>query len=807
MYVGSGRYELLRHVARGAHGEVWRARDELTGASVAIKLLEGVSRSMSATVRREVAALRAVQVPGVVRLLDEGVEGEHAFVVMEYVEGRPFPACARPAAWRDIAETTLALLEIIARIHATGVVHRDLKPDNVLVQPDGRPVVLDFGISWSALDLDGGAAKGPRGTPAYMAPEQAMGGTVGPYSDLYALGVMLFETLSGSLPFEGENPMALMAARCFREPTSLHSFYVDAPDAVIDTVDALLQRDPAKRPQHARDLQETLAGRVSTQVPAFTLDGAHFDDDSLRALFLGHERVFHVPSDAASLLFSQCGGERRRTLQRIESWVRTGQAQWIHGRVRIDRETLDRLLDPSPELDTGATLHARAEAHREAAARLTPGTPGRLHHLIRGLVAATRGGVDEVLREALACAWSHAREGRSGRALAALAEGWLAALRVAEPVAPHVARDLFEAWAEIAVLDATPASIDRALYELARAPEGVPVDDLTALLHAWLAARSGGDRGLALADAVPAFASPGLEICRQCTRVLAARRCTPEVEARVLAEIEAWRDASPHGPNLEAALFDWKGRVAYRQHRFDEAADWHARAADVEPLVLRRLGWLAGAGTSAFDAAAPQRVLGYARALRALARDARHAYAEAWSEYLERGARLQLGEALTVDHALIDAVAALHHDDLLATVHMTEAAIAYRGGDHPTAATLAARAGARWHASGWANGRALCRALEVRCGVAVEAAELEALGDWANAHGNPRIALQVMASMARGLGRVPDAWAAGARRHAAIIPAERWRTPFHFLSTHEALSELSSAPRADDASYNRGADE
>lgn len=257
-----GRYEVLRPLGRGAQGEVWTVLDSLSGAEVALKLFRAASRIEAARVRREIAALHLLRVPGVVRLLDEGLYLGEPFVVMEHIEGSPFPGRPLPAAWSEIAHATTALLETLRSVHASGVIHRDLKPSNILVDTSGRPVVLDFGLALGAPIGVGLTSSGILvGTPAYLAPEQILGGQSGPEADLYAVGAMLYEALSGHPPHHpgpGGDVETLLHGRLTRPAVPLERSAPDAPPAVIQIVTRLLAPKPADRPASAGEVLRML---------------------------------------------------------------------------------------------------------------------------------------------------------------------------------------------------------------------------------------------------------------------------------------------------------------------------------------------------------------------------------------------------------------------------------------------------------------------------------------------------------------------------------------------------------------------
>ena len=258
----ASRYRLLALLGRGGHGEVWAAEDLLLGGEVALKLLHD-RPGEPPHVRREIATLRSLRLPGVVRLLDEGMDGERPFLVMERIYGAAFPGrgLPRPCPFSAIRERTIEIADVLARIHAAGVVHRDLKPENILVDDAGRAFLVDFGLSHRApLGFD--AAEGALlGTPLHAAPEQIRGEPVGPFTDLYALGVILYEALSGRLPHEARDFQELVELRLHERPAPLAAVAPGVPPDIAAVVDALLAIEPEDRPRSAEDLSRALRGR------------------------------------------------------------------------------------------------------------------------------------------------------------------------------------------------------------------------------------------------------------------------------------------------------------------------------------------------------------------------------------------------------------------------------------------------------------------------------------------------------------------------------------------------------------------
>lgn len=265
------RYVLDAPIGRGATGVVWRAHDPITGRDVAIKQWSAPDPDARRW-RREVAALRALALPGVVELFDHGLVGDRPFLVMELVEGRAFPGEAGGAPWDAVERPFLSLLDALIGVHQAGFVHRDLKPANVLVRDDGASVLLDLGLARSdgnghTLTTVGAIV----GTPVFMAPEALLGERPAPTADLYSLGVLLFTALTGELP-HGADEAGLLRRRLISGAPALPSG-VDAPIAVRQAVVALLDPNPSARPSAAQVRAAlTRAPRFDLPLPPSELD-------------------------------------------------------------------------------------------------------------------------------------------------------------------------------------------------------------------------------------------------------------------------------------------------------------------------------------------------------------------------------------------------------------------------------------------------------------------------------------------------------------------------------------------------------
>ncbi len=245
-----GRYRLDERIAGGGMGDVWRGTDEVLGRTVAVKILLPAlldEPGFAERFRGEARTMATINHPGVVDVYDYGSDQQLAFLVMEYVEGdalsRTLSRVGRLTPARTMALVAQAA-DALQAAHANGIVHRDVKPGNLLVRPNGTLVLTDFGIARSALVGQLTAAGSVLGTASYISPEQAAGGVATGASDVYALGVVAYQCLSGHRPFDGSTPIEIAMKHVRDAPRPLPA---DIPPSVRAIVDRALAKDPGAR--------------------------------------------------------------------------------------------------------------------------------------------------------------------------------------------------------------------------------------------------------------------------------------------------------------------------------------------------------------------------------------------------------------------------------------------------------------------------------------------------------------------------------------------------------------------------------
>ncbi|GGM65074.1 hypothetical protein GCM10011608_58040 [Micromonospora sonchi] len=264
----SERYRLGERVATGGMGAVWRGTDLLLGREVAVKvLLPALSADPEFTrrFRAEARMLAALRHPGVVAVHDVGqatlADGSQVdYLVMEYVEGEPLSARVRRLGRLDPVTTMSVVAQTAEALHAAhlaGIVHRDVKPGNLLVKPDGRAVLVDFGIARSGATAGITAAHTVLGTASFMSPEQATGQPISGASDIYSLGAVAYLCLAGRPPFVGDNPLDVALRHQRDQPPPLPP---DVPVPVAAVVLRAIAKQPGDRHRSAADFAEAAAG-------------------------------------------------------------------------------------------------------------------------------------------------------------------------------------------------------------------------------------------------------------------------------------------------------------------------------------------------------------------------------------------------------------------------------------------------------------------------------------------------------------------------------------------------------------------
>ncbi|HLU43979.1 MAG TPA: serine/threonine-protein kinase [Natronosporangium sp.] len=245
----AGRYRLDERIGGGGMGEVWRGTDEVLGRTVAVKIMLPALLDEPGFVERfraEARTMARLKHPGVVNVYDYHSDATTAFLVMEYIDGDPLSRTLNRVG-RLTAARTMALIaqaaDALEAAHQAGIVHRDVKPGNLMVRANGTLVLTDFGISRS--EMTGLTGTGMvLGTASYLSPEQAAGQVATPASDVYALGVVAYQCLAGRRPFEGDNPLEIAMKHVREQPPPLPP---DIPPAVREIVMRALAKDPAER--------------------------------------------------------------------------------------------------------------------------------------------------------------------------------------------------------------------------------------------------------------------------------------------------------------------------------------------------------------------------------------------------------------------------------------------------------------------------------------------------------------------------------------------------------------------------------
>lgn len=348
-----GHYEIAALIGEGGMGQVYRARDTRLDRDVAIKILPNEFASDPDRLdrfQREARAVAALNHPNIVTLYSvEEVDGTH-FLTMELVEGATLDALLTDEGLpvEQFLELATPLADAVAAAHARGVTHRDLKPQNVMLASDGRVKVLDFGLAKTAPPPEAVSQASTMfqtqeglavGTVPYMSPEQVEGRAVDPRSDIFSLGVMLYEMATGRRPFTGDSAMAVGTAILRDEPSSVSDLKPGFSGALSDVIERCLAKDPGTRYQHGQALHAALEQLEPRGKPAPAGAG--------------------VPWIAVLPFKTHTASDEMRTLaDGLTEEITAGLALFAHLRV-VSASSAGRFRDPVDVRDVGRDLGAR----------------------------------------------------------------------------------------------------------------------------------------------------------------------------------------------------------------------------------------------------------------------------------------------------------------------------------------------------------------------------------------------------------------------------------------------------------------
>lgn len=260
----AGRYRLLEQIGFGGMAIVYKAMDEITRHLVAVKVLRPEYNSDAEFVsrfQREAEAASKMTHHNIVNLLDVGMDGENRYLVMEYVQGKTLKDVIREKGKLSesvAGQIAVRILSALQHAHSNGIIHRDIKPQNILVHENGHVKVADFGIARIANAPTLTKGDNVMGSVHYFSPEQARGEAADVTSDIYSVGVVLYEMLTGRVPYEGENPVAVAMQHIHGEPIPIRQIAPEVSGMMVHVCMTAMSKNPAYRYQSARDMATDL---------------------------------------------------------------------------------------------------------------------------------------------------------------------------------------------------------------------------------------------------------------------------------------------------------------------------------------------------------------------------------------------------------------------------------------------------------------------------------------------------------------------------------------------------------------------
>ncbi len=315
----ANRYRLTEQIGMGGMAIVYRAVDLRTGHNVAVKVLRPEYNEDSEFIsrfQREAEAASKMTHHNIVNLLDVGMDGENRYLIMEYVQGKTLKTVIQergklsPALAGQIAIRILSALE---HAHRNGIVHRDIKPQNILVHADGHIKVADFGIARIANSSTLTKGDNVMGSVHYFSPEQAKGEGANATSDLYSTGVVLYEMLTGKVPYDGDNPVAVAMQHLHATPVPIQNLAPDVPPALVRVCMKAMAKNPAMRYQTARDMAADIRAALENRPerPVYPE----------KELEVQQPKPQMVKDDTAKPQLSDTGRNKTRNTKRNRTWT------------------------------------------------------------------------------------------------------------------------------------------------------------------------------------------------------------------------------------------------------------------------------------------------------------------------------------------------------------------------------------------------------------------------------------------------------------------------------------------------------
>jgi eukaryotic-like serine/threonine-protein kinase len=265
------QYEIISPIGKGGMGTVYLARDKSLGRKIAFKFLDRRFSQDQDRLQRFILEARtasALNHPNIITIFEVGEIDNHNFIATEFIEGKTLRQIIEnePLELMSVVEIAIQIASALKAAHDAGIIHRDIKPDNIMVRPDGLVKVLDFGVAkLSEQDLDAGISIRIEtmqgmiiGTVDYMSPEQAGGEEVDTLTDIFSFGVVLYYLLAGKLPFIGDSPSQIINSILTKEPKSLNTFDENIPVELVKIVKKSLEKEKAKRFQSAKEMLHEL---------------------------------------------------------------------------------------------------------------------------------------------------------------------------------------------------------------------------------------------------------------------------------------------------------------------------------------------------------------------------------------------------------------------------------------------------------------------------------------------------------------------------------------------------------------------